>query len=69
MITKETKIGEVLAKYQEKAAEILMKAGMGCVGCPGAQAESIEIGCKAHGLTDDDVTNVVKELRELEKES
>ncbi|MBD3361793.1 DUF1858 domain-containing protein, partial [Candidatus Woesearchaeota archaeon] len=60
MITKQTKIGEVLQKYGEKAAKILMENGMGCVGCPGAQAESIEAGCKAHGLSDEDVEKVVK---------
>lgn len=65
MITKETKIGEVLHNYKEKAAEILTNAGMGCIGCPGAQAESIENGCKAHGLTDEDVERIVKELNEL----
>ena len=67
MITKETKIGEVLEKYGEKAAKILMDAGMGCVGCPGAQAESIEAGCKAHGLNNENVEKVVKDLQELEK--
>lgn len=68
MITKQTKIGEVLQKYKEKAAEILMNAGMGCVSCPGAQAESIENGCKSHGLTDEDIKKIVNELKELEKE-
>ncbi|MBD3361917.1 DUF1858 domain-containing protein, partial [Candidatus Woesearchaeota archaeon] len=54
--------------YGEKAAKILMENGMGCVGCPGAQAESIEAGCKAHGLSDEDVEKVVKGLKELETE-
>lgn len=69
MITKETKIGEVLQKCGEKAVQILMNNGMGCVGCPGAQAESIEDGCKAHGLDYDAVEKIVKELQELEAES
>lgn len=68
-ITKETKIGEILEKYGEKAAKILMDAGMGCVGCPGAQAESIENGCKSHGLSDEDVEKIVSGLQELEKEA
>ncbi len=67
MITKQTTIGEILQKHGEKAAEILMKAGMGCIGCPGAQMESLENGCKAHGLSDDDIKKVVKELQALEK--
>lgn len=67
-ITKKTKIGEALKKHGEKAAQILTNAGMGCVGCPGAQAESIEDGCKAHGLDDAAVEKIVKRLQELEKE-
>ena len=67
MINKNTTIGEILQKHGEKAAEILMKAGMGCIGCPGAQMESLENGCKAHGLSDDDIKKIVKELQALEK--
>ena len=37
MITKDMTIGEVI-KMKENAPEILMGFGMGCVGCPSAQA-------------------------------
>ena len=67
MINKNTTIGEILQKHGEKAAEILMKSGMGCIGCPGAQMESLEDGCKAHGLSNEDINKIVKELQELEK--
>jgi len=69
MITKQTKIGEILQKYGQKAAEILMGSGMGCIGCPGAQAESLEDGCKAHGLTDDEITVIVKKIQALDTKS
>ena len=49
MITKELTIGELLRK-KEGAAEILMSFGMGCVGCPSSQAESIEDAANVHGL-------------------
>ena len=40
-VTKEMTIGEVI-RQNEKAAEVLMSFGMGCVGCPSAQAETLE---------------------------
>ncbi len=49
MITKDMTIGEVV-RVKENAAEILMSFGMGCIGCPSAQAESIEDAAKVHGL-------------------
>jgi hydroxylamine reductase len=60
-ITKKTKIGEILEKNPEKAA-LLMNAGMGCVGCPMAQMETIEEGCSAHGISEKDIDNLVEEL-------
>lgn len=49
MITKDIKIGELVRNYSF-AAEILFNFGMGCVGCPSAQSETIEEACLVHGL-------------------
>lgn len=49
MITKDMTIGEVV-RIKENAAEILMSFGMGCIGCPSAQAESVEDAANVHGL-------------------
>ena len=49
MITKDMTIGEVV-RMKQNAPEILMSFGMGCIGCPSAQAESIEDAAKVHGL-------------------
>lgn len=48
-ITKDMTIGEVVRLNPEKA-EVLMSFGMGCVGCPSAQAETIEEAAMVHGL-------------------
>lgn len=48
-ITKEMLIGEVIRK-KPKAIEILMSFGMGCVGCPSSQMESLEEAAMVHGL-------------------
>lgn len=50
MITKEMTIGELIREKAD-AAEILMSFGMGCVGCPSAQVESLEEAAMVHGLS------------------
>ena len=49
MITKDMTIGEVVHADASKA-EVLMGFGMGCVGCPSAQAETIEEAAMVHGI-------------------
>ncbi len=53
-IKKDMTIGEVI-RQNEKAAEVLMGFGMGCVGCPSAQAETLEEACMVHGLDVDEL--------------
>lgn len=58
MITKETLIGEVL-QINSDLAEILLEAGMHCLGCPAAAGESLEEACAVHGI---DVESLVEKL-------
>ncbi len=53
-ITGEMLIGEIL-KSKPEAAEILMEAGMHCLGCPSSQMESLTDACMVHGLDADAV--------------
>ena len=55
---KDTKIGELLETAPEKA-EVLMEAGMHCLGCPASQAETLEEACMVHGI---DVEDLLKEI-------
>ena len=58
MIEKTMTIGELLEKAPEKA-EILLNAGMHCLGCPASQAETLEEACQVHGI---DVDELIAEL-------
>lgn len=58
MFNKNTKIGEILEKAPEKA-EVLLAAGMHCLGCPASQEETLEEACQMHGI---DVEELVKNL-------
>lgn len=58
MINADTKIGELLEIAPEKA-ELLLEAGMHCLGCPASQAETIAEACDVHGI---DVDELLKKL-------
>ena len=58
MIEKTTKIGELLEIAPEKA-NILLYAGMHCLGCPASQAETLEEACMVHGI---DVEELLEKL-------
>lgn len=60
MITKDNTIGEVI-RLNENMAEILVKFGMGCVGCPSAQIETVEQACEVHGLNLEEVLKALNE--------
>ena len=60
MITKDMTIGEVI-KLNQDAAQILMRFGMGCLGCPSAQVETVEQACEVHGLNLEEVLAALNE--------
>lgn len=57
-ISKDMIIGELL-KSKPEAAEILLRNGMGCLGCPSAQIESLEDAANVHGM---DINQLLIEL-------
>lgn len=57
-ITKDTTIGEIVRSYPN-CIEVLMSFGMGCVGCPSAQGESIEQAAMVHGM---DINSLLEAL-------
>ena len=59
-ILKDMTIGEVVRNYPV-SIKILGGFGMGCVGCPSAQAETIAEACRVHGI---DVENLVIALND-----
>ena len=58
VISKDTKIGEILEQAPEKV-DILLEAGMHCIGCMVSEFETLEEACSAHGI---DVDDLVKQL-------
>ena len=50
--TKDMTIGELIGSFPQ-VAPILMQVGMHCLGCPSAQAETLEEAAMVHGLDAD----------------
>ncbi len=65
-ITPQTLLSELL-RVNPEAAEILFEIGLTCVGCPMSMQETLEQGCKAHGMTDKEIAELVKRLNEKSK--
>ena len=58
-ISKDTKIGDLLEKYPEKA-EVLLEMGMHCLGCAMSQEETLEEACDVHGINVDELLEKLK---------
>ncbi len=57
-IKKNMTIGEIL-RTKPDAAGILMSFGMGCIGCPSAQAETLEEAAMVHGINVDEIVKAL----------
>lgn len=57
-ITKDMLVGEVIREKPE-SVDILLRFGLGCVGCPASQMESLEEAAMVHGL---DINELLKAL-------
>lgn len=53
-ITGDMLVGQVMAQFPQAVAA-LYEQGMGCIGCPASQAESINDASAVHGLNPLDV--------------
>ena len=67
VITKDMTIGEVVAKYPA-VIEPLQEAGVHCVGCHVSYSESLEDGFKGHGMSDEQIDEVIVKLNKAVEE-
>ena len=58
-ITKDMTIGELLV-VAPIVAPVLLEVGMHCLGCPSAQAETLEEAAMVHGLEADVLVEKIK---------
>ncbi len=60
-ITKDMTIAQALSANQN-IIPVLLDIGMHCLGCPSAQAETLEEAAMVHGLDPDDLMNRIQEV-------
>ncbi len=66
-ITKDNLINDFLKKNPE-VAEILMAYGLHCVNCHFSEFDTIEDGAMVHGMSDEDIELMLKDVNKLIKE-
>lgn len=64
LVTKDMVIADVLKKYPDVAV-IMLEHGLHCVGCHANVFDTIEAGCKVHGLDDETVESMVTEINKF----
>lgn len=57
-VTKDMTIGQLLS-VAPMVAPILMEVGMHCLGCPSAQAETLEEAAMVHGMDADSLVEKI----------
>lgn len=63
LVTKDMLLGSVVAEYPE-AAEVMLEYGLHCVGCFANAYDTVEIGAKVHGMTNEEITKMLDDVNE-----
>lgn len=64
-IARDTKL--VSLANNAETVEILTDMGLHCIGCFASQFETLEQGCKGHGMSDKEIDELIKKLNQLNK--
>ena len=59
-ITGKEKISELIG--DKRVVEVLFENGIMCMGCHAAPFETLEQGCKAHGMNKKEIDELIKKL-------
>lgn len=68
LVSKEMTIGDVVQKFPH-LAEVLMSHGIHCVGCGAKYFETLEMGFKGHGMSDEKIDQIVGELNDAAQQN
>ncbi|MFA6039574.1 MAG: hypothetical protein WCV62_04725 [Candidatus Peribacteraceae bacterium] len=62
--TRSMRVADVTALLPD-AAKLMAEYGIQCAGCSLAGSETLEEGCRLHGFTEEDITELVSDLNSL----
>jgi len=60
-VTKDTLLGEVVAKHP-RAAFVMLQYGLHCIGCHVSVYETIEQGCAGHGMPKETMEEMIADV-------
>ncbi|MBD3208967.1 DUF1858 domain-containing protein [Candidatus Woesearchaeota archaeon] len=63
-IKRQSRIGDVISQHPG-AAPVMLSYGLRCVGCPVARLETIEQGCRGHGMPEEAIDGLLEQLNSL----
>lgn len=63
-INKEFNLAELVYKYPQ-TEEVLLDYGLHCVGCIASSFDTIEAGAKVHGMTDEEIDEMLERINEV----
>lgn len=66
IVKKDTNIAQLINKYPD-TAEVLLDYGLHCVGCIASSFDTIEVGAKMHGMSEDEIDKLVERINEVIK--
>ena len=61
-ITKDILILDLAEQYPDLISVLTEDYGFHCVGCMAASMETLEQGASVHGMTDEQIDNLIKDL-------
>ena len=50
-----------------EAAEVLMDYGLHCIGCAANSFDTVEMGAKIHGMSDEEINEMMVKVNEVVK--
>ena len=62
-ITADTALGDVVARFPQ-AVPVMLSNGLHCVGCHVAAFETVGQGAAAHGMGEEQVKKMIREMNE-----
>ena len=63
-INKDTNLAQLVSDFPD-TQEVLLDWGLHCVGCALNTLDSIEMGAKLHGYSDEEIAELVDRLNEI----
>ena len=63
-VTKDTNLAELISEHP-KTAEVLLDYGLHCVGCVANSFDTLQVGARIHGYSDEEIEELVDRVNEV----